>query len=178
MVHFRYLLSNMRLVIAPIALVSCLAFPPVGGDSNRDPVLGFWRLNEAKCQFSSMIPPVGVVRSYQPAAAGFTRILETRVIPDGQQILVEYVVSYDGKEYPIFVTHGGTSARTRSDDTVSFQSVDRHTVKGVFRNQGHKTSAFTRVVSDDGQRLWVRIAGIDSTGRQILTLLVYDRLVT
>jgi hypothetical protein len=118
------------------------------------------------------------MRSYQEAAAGFTRIFETRAIRDGQRTLIEYAARYDGKEYPIFVTDSGTGARTRSDYTVSFRRVNRQTVEGVFRNHGYTTSEFTRVVSDDGQRLSVRIVGVDSAGRQVLTLLVYERLVT
>jgi hypothetical protein len=168
----------MRWASAPIVLTSCLALPPLGGDFDKDPALGGWRLNESKCRFSSMVPSVSVMRSYQAEATGFTRIIETRFIPAGQQVIVEYVTRYDGKEYPIFVGHGDTSARTRSDYTVSFRRVDRHTVEGVFRHHGNKTSEFTRVVSNDGQSLSVSIAGIDSTGRQIRTLLVYDRLVT
>jgi hypothetical protein len=161
-----------------LAFASFLAFSPVNGDSNSDPALGLWRLNQAKCQFSSPVPSTTTTRSYQPAAGGLTRISETRLPSDGQQMSVEYVVSYDGKEYPVFVTDGDTSTPLKSVDTVSLRRVDRHTVAGVFRHHGNKTSEFSREVSKDGQTLYVRIVGIHADGSQTLTLLVYDRLVT
>ena len=77
-----------------------------------------------------------------------------------------------------FISHGATGRRTKSDDTVSFRRVNRTTVEGAFRNRGNKTAEFTRSVSDDEQTLSVKISGIDSTGRRIVTLLVYDRLTT
>jgi hypothetical protein len=160
------------------ALAACLSFSAVRGDWSNDPVLGSWRLNDAKCRFSSPVPSVSIMRNYQPAGGGLTRISETRLLPDEQRILVEYVARYDSKEYAIFVTPAGTGAPTKSDDTVSFRRVDRYTVEGVFRRHGSETSEFTREVSKDRQTLYVRITGIDSSGHQILTVLVYDRLVT
>jgi hypothetical protein len=161
-----------------IALATALVFSTAGGDSTSDPVLGSWRLNESKCRFSSMPPAVSVVRTFQRASGGFTRILETRLTPEGEQVLVEYAAAYNGKEYPIFITQGAAGGSARSDDTVSFRRINRNTVEGVFRNHGNQTSEFTRSVSNDGQTLSIKISGIDSTGRRILTLLVYDRLTT
>jgi len=93
-------------------------------------------------------------------------------------MMVEYVVGYDGQDYPIFVSSSETKAPIRLDDTVSIRRVDQHTVSGVFHNHGNKISEFTRIVSKDKQSLYVKIVGIDSTGGQTLTLLVYDRSAT
>jgi len=173
--ELRFLFSSAPLAIA---LASAVVFSTAGGDSASDPVFGSWPLNEAKSQFSSIAPAVSVVRTFQAASGGWTRILETRLTPEGGPILVEYIAAYDGGKYPIFISHGATGRRTKSDDTVSFRRVNRTTVEGAFRNRGNKTAEFTRSVSDDEQTLSVKISGIDSTGRRIVTLLVYDRLTT
>ena len=172
---------NLRSVLSGTPLAIALAtalFSTASGDSTSDPVFGSWRLNESKCRFSSMAPAVSVVRTFEPVSRGFTRILETRLTPEGEQILIEHVAAYDGKEYPIFISHGDVSGRTQSNDTVSFRRVNRDTAEGIFRSHGNKTSEFTRIVSNDGQTLSVRISGIDSAGRRIVTLLVYDRFTT
>ena len=178
MTHFTSWLNNMNWIVVPIVVAFGLAFSPVSGDLNSDPALGSWRLNEAKCQFSNTVPSVSVMRSFQADSPGLTRISETRLVPTGEEIVVEYVVSYDGKEYPMFVTHADVSAPTKLDDTVSLRRIGRRVVGGVFRNHGKETAEFTREVSNDGQSLYVRIVGTDSTGSKSVTLLVYDRLNT
>jgi hypothetical protein len=121
---------------------------------------------------------VSILRSYQVGSERLTRISETRLISDGQEIRVEYLAGYDGKEYPVLVTRADADVPTESEDTVAFRLVNQHTVGGVFRHQGNITSEFSREVSADGRTLFVRIKGKDSTGRPIQTLLVYDRLFT
>jgi hypothetical protein len=175
--HFTSWPDNMNWIVVPIVFAFGLASSPVSDDLNSDPALGSWRLNEAKCQFSNTLPSVSVMRSFQ-AGTGLTRISETRLIPSGEEIVVEYLVSYDGKEYPMFVTHADVSAPTKLDDTVSLRRIGRRVVGGVFRNHGKETAEFTREISNDGQSLYVRIVGTDSTGGKTVTLLVYDRLNT
>jgi hypothetical protein len=176
--HFTSWLNNMKWIVVPIVLAFGLASLPVSDDLNSDPALGSWRLNQAKCQFSNTVPPVSVMRSFQAGSRGLTRISETRLIPDGEEIVVEYLVSYDGKEYPMFVTHADVSAPTKLDETVSLRRIGRRVVGGVFRNHGKETAEFTREISNDGQSLSVRIVGTGSTGGKTVTLLVYDRLIT
>ena len=102
------------------------------------------------------------MRSFQADSRGLTRISETRLIPTGEEIVVEYLVSYDGKEYPMFVTHADVSAPTKLDDTVSLRRIGRRV---VFRNHGKETAEFTREISNDGQSLYVRIVGTDFNRR-------------
>lgn len=166
----------MQQTTVRLILISLLALLPAGGDTNNDPVLGSWRLNTVKPQFSTTTS-ASVMRSYQASGSGLTRISETRLIPGGQ-MLIEYATRYDGEESPIFVREDGWSAPIKSDSTVSFRRINRYTVTGLFRNQGNRTSEFTRIVSADGQHLLVRVLGIDSTGDQTVTVLVYDRITT
>jgi len=159
-------------------MMASLVLSSASGELGGDPVFGVWRLNEAECQFSSAVPPVSVTRSYQPVAGELTRISETRLIAGGRSIVVEYAAGYEGREYPIFVKEGDVSAPTKSEETVSFRRIDRYTVSGVFRDHGKAHSSFTRVVSKDGQKLYVTITRMDSTGGEVRSLLVYDRLIT
>jgi hypothetical protein len=164
---------NAQWVAAAIVLASTWAPTPFGGNSS-DPALGLWQLNEAKCRFSSSLFSVSILRSFQAANGGSTHISETRVVPDGRRVHIEYDVRYDGNEYPIFITNRETGVLEKSEDTVSFRRVDPYTVTGEFRYRGTKTSEFTRVVSKDGQTLSITVVGSDSN----TTLLVYERATT
>jgi len=167
------LLSSFACAAVLPMVAFTLRAPPVGGDSS-DPALGLWQLSEAKCRFSSSLSAVSILRSFQATNGGLTHISETRVVPDGRRLRIEYDVRYDSSEYPIFITNRETGVLEKSEDTVSLRRVDPHTVTGEFRRRGKKTSEFTRVVSQDGQSLSITIIGSDFN----TTLLIYERATT
>jgi len=166
-----HLLSSGHLMKAAVLLGSYLVFSPVSGELNGDPVLGLWRLNEAECQFSSTVPPVSVVRSYEAGDGGLTRISETRVIPDGGPIQVEYVASYDGKEYPRTETGAGAV----SGQTVTLKRIDTHTVERIAYLGGKKLTTERWVISQDGKTRTVTQTGTNPQGQQVNIVMVYEK---
>lgn len=171
MSHSFYLGIAATILVSGMALVPTTVAP-------TDPVLGTWRLNSRESELPWAMPDAILRRSYEPAIRGAIRISEVRVTPDSELIRLEYVVAYDGAEYPIFFGTGDRKPLTQSRSTVSIRRLDEYTVRGMFRDDGRKTSEFTREVSRDGLKLYVRIDSLDSSGTRAQALLVYDRMIT
>jgi hypothetical protein len=161
---------------ARVIALCCVATSAFCADLTTDPVLGSWQLNNAKSLLTPSSPPVSVFRSYQAGRDGFIHISETRLDAKGAKIEINYAVSYDGEEYPLFFRASDTHVLVKSNETVSFRRVDQRTVRGVFRTQGIATHRFTRTVSKDGQQLRVLVVRIHQP--KTVTLLVYERAAT
>ena len=168
---------SFYLGIAATILASGMALLPTAGGPT-DPVMGAWRLNSRESALPWPKLDAILRRSFEPAGAGSIRISEERVTSDAELLRVEYVVAYDGAEYPIFFVKGDRRPLIQSRTTVSIRRLDQYTVRGVFRDDGRKTSEFTREVSRDGLKLYVRIDWIGTNGTGAHGLLVYDRLIT
>ena len=152
-----------------VAATLCRALPAA---QVFDPVIGKWSLNAAK---SHMSAPANTVREYEPAGDG-VRVSESRTDTAGRLTTIEYVVRYDGNEYPVFSveTPGGT--RVKTGGTMSLTRLDAYTAKGVARINGKVAYTFTRAVSRDSRSLTVTLIRSEPSGEHITSLLVYDRL--
>ena len=152
----------MRLarVVASLTMLSIALF---GAES--DPFIGKWRLNWEKSH-SSQGPPKSAVRTYHKSGNG-VRVQEKWVDASGKKSSLDYVASYDGHEYPVRTTPGGTVAFTRAD---------KFTVEGVSKKDGKLAYKFRRLVSQDGTTLTVEMTATDPVGKPTTEVLVYDKL--
>ena len=131
-----------------------------------DPVLGTWELNLSKSKYNPGPAPKSQTRIYEALAAGMKVTINT-VDAAGKSTVVEHPANYDGKDYPIT---GSTQA-----DVISLKQIDAYTSEAVLKHADRVLATSRRVVSTDGKSLTVTYQGIDSRGRKVDLLAVYER---
>ena len=92
-----------------------------------DPVIGTWKLNPAKSQFSPGPPLKSLTVKFETAGHAM-KVTSDGVDPDGKAMHSEYTASYDGKGYPI--TGSSTS------DTVTLKKIDGRTSQRTAKKGG------------------------------------------
>jgi hypothetical protein len=104
-------------------------------------MIGKWNLRGA--------PPAAGTREYEDRGCGVVVSTRQGVSRDGRKYFSQYVVKYDGTEYPRLVR--GSDAV----NTVAFEMVDADTVKFTLREDGKVVSRGTTRVSRDRKVLTV-----------------------
>jgi hypothetical protein len=131
-----------------------------------DPVLGKWKLNVDKSTYLPGPAPKSQTRLYQAHAHGIKVTIRT-IGKDGQVIVVEHPVNYDGKEQPVI--------GSQQSDAIALQRIDEYTSESVMKHAGKLIGTNRRVVSKDGQTMTITYEGLDSRGRQVKVTALYDR---
>ena len=150
-----------------IAILMTLALYLVGGAawSAESPMMGTWKLDEAKSKLS---PGAGKNTAVVYAAAGDSvKITVDGVDRDGKPAHNEWTGKFDGKDYP--VTGDPTT------DARSYEKADEHTLKFTAKKGGKVTLTGTIVVSADGRTRTVTTTGTDSRGEKVNITSVYDK---
>ena len=154
--------STMRLagILLFLNLLSVLA---AGADT--DLAVGRWKLNWARSH--SIGPaPKSVIRSYANTADG-VNVSEDWVGADGKSTKIDYTAKYDGKEYPVGPSSGGSVVFTRHNARVS---------EGISKMNNILAYTFKRMVSRDRKTLIIEMRKNDPAGKKSKEVLVYDRI--
>jgi hypothetical protein len=77
-----------------------------------------------------------------------------------------YIARFDGKEYDL---------KNSSNDTVTLQLVDAHTVDSIYRRDDQITQRDRWVVSADGTEMTLTTSGTLETGQQVKETLVFRK---
>ena len=94
-----------------------------------------------------------------------------KIDPDGKDGVrfsgdFSYTARFDGKEYDL---------KNSTNDTVSLQLVDAHTVDSIYRRDDQITQRDRWVVSADGTQMTLTTSGTLETGQQIKETLVFRK---
>jgi hypothetical protein len=131
----------------------------------EDPFSGVWKLNLSKSKLSPPIPKSQIARV--AARASGIRISEEIVTDTGERMNISVDAKFDGKDYPV---NGSPYA-----DGVSYQRIDRFTIKGVGKKAGKVIMYETVVVSPDGKTMTGTYSGTDASGKQVTAIAVFDK---
>lgn len=129
------------------------------------PVMGTWKLNEAKSKF-----PAGAAKNHTvvyEAAGDSVKVTVDGVDGQGKATHNEWTGKFDGKEYPLV---GDPAADTRAYKMVSANKMELTNRKG-----GKVTASGTIVVSADGKSRTVTITATDAMGKKMSSTAVYDK---
>ena len=130
-----------------------------------DPMIGTWKLNEAKSKLAAGgAKNTNVV--YE-AAGDMVKITVDGIDSDGKPVHSEWTGNFDGKDYP--VTADPTS------DARSYKKVDDHTMQLTVKKDGKVTVTGRIVVAADGKTRTVTTSGTNSKGAKVTTTAVYDK---
>ena len=129
-------------------------------------MIGTWKLNPAKSQFSPGPPLKSLTVKFETAGHAM-KVTSDGVDPDGKAMHSEYTASYDGKGYPI--TGSSTS------DTVTLKKIDGRTSQRTDKKGGKVVGTYTQKVSAGGETLTVHQTSADATGKPVKNTLVLDK---
>src|SRR5277367_1418299 len=127
--------------------------------------IGTWKLNEAKSKIPAGIPKNTTV-GYE-AVGDSVKVTTDGFDKDGKPTHTEWTGKFDGKDYPVT----GDSAQ----NTRSYKQVDDHTLTMTIKNGGKVLTTGHIAVSADGKSRTVKLTTIDSDGKKISAITVYDR---
>ncbi len=132
----------------------------------ENPMMGTWKLNEAKSKFSP-----GASRSmtvvYEADGDNLKCTIDG-VDGKGKPFHNVWVGKFDGKDYPV-------TGDTVTGDTRSAKKINDHTVAISLKKDGKVTATGRIVIAADGKSRTVTLSGTDSMGKKTHSSAVYDK---
>jgi hypothetical protein len=151
--------------VRTIALTLAVCLAGVALCYARDPVMGSWKLNEAKSKFGpGASKSVTVV--YEAAGDNMKCTIDG-VDGQGKPTHTEWVGKFDGKDYPVT---GDPTVTTRS-----VKMINEHTMEVANKKDGKVVASGKIVIAPDGKSRTVTLTGTDSTGKKTHSTAVYDK---
>jgi hypothetical protein len=145
------------LLALALCLVTALAF--------ASPMMGTWKLNEAKSKIPAGSPKNNVV--VYAAAGDSVKVTVDGVDGAGKPTHNEWTGKFDGKDYPLI---GDPNAETRS-----YKKIDDRTTELTNKKGGKVTLTGKIVISADGKSRTVTVSGTDPMGMKVEMTAVYDK---
>jgi hypothetical protein len=126
------------------------------------PFSGTWKLDPAKSTPPAPKSDTAVVEADDHGIKFNEDIIDDK----GANLKVSYEAKFDGKDYPVTGPPGAES--------ISYQRLDAHTLKGTIKNSGEVAAKLTVVVSKDGKITTVDFIDY-SQATPVTTTAVYDK---
>ena len=139
----------------------------VGVLAQNDPLIGTWKLNLAKSQYSPGPPVRTETLTFAPFGGGGVKVTVDQVDAQGKRILTEYSANFDAKDYPVTGAPDG--------DAVLLKRIDANTTERIYKKAGKVTTVVRRVVSKDGKTLTNTATGTNAQGQQVHNVTVFDK---
>lgn len=148
------------------SLVVMVAFSATG--FGADPVLGTWKLNVEKSNYTPGPAPKRQTRTYEAHPMGIRVTIQT-VHADGQTVSVQHPVNYDGKEHPI------TGDANQAANAIVLVQIDPFTSEATLKHANKIIGTNRRIVAADGRSMTITYQGTDARGRPVKNTAVYDK---
>jgi hypothetical protein len=146
----------LTLVMCFLGLTLCFA---------ENPMIGSWKLNEAKSKVSSGAAKNSTV-VYEAAVDNIKCTIDG-VDAQGKPSHIEWTGKFDGKDYPLTGDPTG--------DTRGYKKVSERTMDGITKKDGKVTGSSHIVVSADGKTRTVTTDLTDSAGKKTHNVAFYDK---
>ena len=134
--------------------------------SANDPMIGTWKLNVSKSNFTPGPAPKSAINKFEPWEDGIKATIDL-VNGQGNRVHLEVAARFDGKDYPI---KGSSMA-----DAISLKRVNERQIDAVEKNDGKIVMTGKSVISADGKTSTVMQTGTDPQGRAINNVVIYDK---
>jgi hypothetical protein len=156
-------MSGMKTKTIGLSFILCLAAGAFCLAAD-DPMMGTWKLNEAKSQITPGAPKNSTV--VYAAAGDQIKVTVDGTDADGKSAHSEWTGKFDGKDYPVT---GDATADTRS------YKKDGKDLELTNKKDGKVTVTGKVVVSADGKTRTVTISWTDAKGTKMTSTAVYDK---
>jgi len=155
--------SNMRRRTIALTIAMCLASLTLCFAS---PMMGTWKLNEAKSKFS---PGAGksVTVVYETAGDDVKCTIDG-VDGQGKPTHSEWTGKFDGKDYPVT---GDSEGRT----TRAVKKINDHSMDVVGKKDGKVILSGKIAIAADGKTRTVSLTSTDAAGKKTQSTAVYDK---
>src|SRR6266566_7301192 len=154
--HMKTKTTGLTLAFCFLGWAACLA---------ADPLMGTWKLNEAKSKITpGTMKNTHVVYS---SMLGQVKIKSDGIDPSGKPIHVEWSGKFDGKDYPV--------TGDPNSDTRSYTKVNERTLTTANKKNGKVTVTGQIIVSADGKSRTVTLNGTTPKGKKFKNVAVYDK---
>jgi hypothetical protein len=130
-----------------------------------EPVMGTWKLNEAKSKIAAGSPKLTTV--IYEAAGDSVKVTVDGTDGEGKPTHNEWTGKFDGKDYPV--------TGDASTDTRSYKKVNDHTLAFTNKKGDKVTISGRTVVSADGKTRTSTITGTDAKGKKYTSTAVFDK---
>ncbi len=148
-----------------IVLTLALCFVGVAVCFADDPMMGTWKLNEAKSKFGPGAPKNTTV--VYEAAGNNVKVTVEGIDGDGKPTHSEWTGKFDGNDYPV--------TGDPSSDARSYTKVNDRTLTFTAKKNGQAILTGRVVVSADGKSRTVTASGTDPKGNKVSSTAVYDK---
>jgi hypothetical protein len=131
-----------------------------------NPLIGTWKLNEAKSKFA---PGAGknTTVTYTPAKGDMIKCMVDGVDKNGKPIHWTWVGKFDGQPYAI--------KGSPSFDTLAYKPVNDRTNNTIAMKDGKMVMTATITVAKDGKSRVVTLTGTDASGKKFTDTTYYDK---
>jgi len=129
------------------------------------PIMGTWKLNEAKSKFTPGAPKNHTV--VYEAAGDNIKVTVDGVDSEGKPTHNEWTGKFDGKDYPLT----GDSM----SDSRSYKKINGNTMELTNKKDGKPTVTARIVVSADGKTRTVTLHATDPKGKKVSETAVYEK---
>src|SRR6476620_7382759 len=161
-----------------LCLVTALVVASVvlswAGLSAADMRAGTWTLNIAQSKFSPGPAPKGPNTQKIETVENGSKLVADGVNAQGQKTHNEYMVKFDGKDYPMHATVDG-KPNPDAADTVTAKKIDDHTYEFTNKRNGTVLTTIKEVISTDGKTRTATITGTNAQGQAVNTTVVYEK---
>jgi len=148
---------GLSLALSLMASALCIA----------SPIMGTWKLNEAKSMFMpGTAKNLTVV--YAEAPGDMVKITADGVDKNGKPTHSEWTGKFDGKDYP--VTGDPIS------DTRMYKQIDANTLEFIGKKDGKDIVGGKVMVAPDGKSRWVHTSGTDADGKRFKNAAFYEKV--
>jgi hypothetical protein len=132
-----------------------------------DPEVGTWRANLARSTYrpADQKPRRALVKIDQ--VDNGIRVFVDIIDPTGKRLKYDYVVKFDGQDYPVT----GDPSR----DATAGKKIDEYTLEQVSKRNGRINATNRIVVARDGQSRTQTTDGVDARGRPIHNVVFWER---
>jgi hypothetical protein len=131
----------------------------------EDANTGTWKLSDAKSELGPGAPKNDTV--IYEAAGDNVKITVRGTDKDGKPNRNEWTGKFDGKDYPVI--------GDPISDVRSYTKINDRTLGFNFKKGGKRTACGRIQVSADGKRRTVTMRGIDSNGKKVVSIAVYNK---
>jgi hypothetical protein len=157
-------MSGMKTKTIGLTFVLCLAAGAFCFAAD-DPMMGTWKLNEAKSKIAPGAPKNKTV--VYSAAGDQIKVTVDGTDAEGKSIHSEWTGKFDGKDYP--VTGDATA------DMRAYKKEGKDTLEMTNKKDGKAAATGKVVVSADGKTRTVTINFTDAKGAKMTSVAVYDK---
>ena len=126
------------------------------------PLMGTWKLNDAKSKIPAGAPK-SITVTYEAAGDSIKCTIDG-TDPEGKPTHTVWTGKFDGKDYPV---DDGT--------TRSAKMINAHTYNVAVKKDGKVTMSGKIVIAADGKTRTVTLSGMDASGKKMTSVAAYDK---